>query len=304
MASVDSKARTTDERPVVSVRDLSLTFQSDSGSVEALKSVDVDIRPGEFITLIGPSGCGKTTLLNVIAGLLAPTSGEVTVSGHPVIGPPPEVGMMFQKSVLLDWRRIRDNVVLPIEIDQGSSAAKARKADADALLASVGLEGFERSFPRELSGGMQQRAAICRMLISEPDVLLLDEPFGALDELTREDLNVQLSRVVDGSRKGALLVTHSISEGVFLSDRVLVMSSRPGRITTIVNVNLPRPRTLDLLTTQEFHDISKEVRRALEDSHTGHASTSGAGSSGAAHRANTTSDITETTGQTAGRGAS
>jgi NitT/TauT family transport system ATP-binding protein len=259
--------------PVVSVRDLGLTFSGDGGAVEALRSVDVDIRPGEFFTLIGPSGCGKTTLLNVIAGLLNPTSGEVTVSGNPVVGPPPEVGMMFQKSVLLDWRRIRDNVVLPIEIDQGSRAARARKPDADRLLASVGLEGFEQSYPRQLSGGMQQRAAICRMLISDPQVLLLDEPFGALDELTREDLNLQLSKVVDSSRKAALLVTHSIQEGVFLSDKVLVMSSRPGRITRVIDVDLPRPRSLDLLTSQEFHDISKEVRQALEESHTGRDST-------------------------------
>lgn len=258
--------------PAVSVQSASVTFHSDAGRVDALQGVDLDIRPGEFVTLIGPSGCGKTTLLNVIAGLLPPTEGRVDVAGAPVVGPPPEVGMMFQKSVLLDWRRIRDNVLLPVEISDGPGAAKRARGEADRLLASVGLNGFGRSYPKELSGGMQQRAAICRMLISDPDVLLLDEPFGALDELTREDLNVQLSRIIEGTNKAALLVTHSIQEGVFLSDRVVVLSSRPGRITAIIDVDLPRPRDLEVIKSAEFNDLAAAVRTALEDSHAGDTS--------------------------------
>lgn len=260
----------TDHRaPAVSVQGVGVTFHSDAGRVEALQGVDLDIKPGEFVTLIGPSGCGKTTLLNVIAGLLPPTQGRVEVAGAPVIGPPPEVGMMFQKSVLLDWRRIRDNVLLPVELDRGSKAAKQARGEADRLLAAVGLKGFERSYPKQLSGGMQQRAAICRMLISDPQVLLLDEPFGALDELTREDLNVQLSRIIEGTDKAALLVTHSIQEGVFLSDRVVVLSSRPGRIAEIIKVDLPRPRNLDVIKSQEFNSYAAAVRTALEGSHAG-----------------------------------
>lgn len=248
----------------VTVSSVSKVFVTKGDDVIALEDVSVAVAPGEFITLIGPSGCGKSTLLNLIAGLLPVTSGEVLVHGSRVMGPPAQVGMMFQKPVLLDWRTVLDNVLLPIEIMQGRRAAARASDRAMALLHSVGLDGFEKRYPRELSGGMQQRAAICRMLISDPEVLLMDEPFGALDELTREKLNLQFDRLVEDSQKASILVTHNIQEGVFLSDRVIVMSARPGRVVGVVDVTLPRPRTLDMVTTEHFLGLMNSVRQLLE----------------------------------------
>jgi NitT/TauT family transport system ATP-binding protein len=250
--------------PAVSVRGVSKVFATRGDDVHALTDVSVDVADGEFITLIGPSGCGKSTLLNLVAGLLPTTTGEVFVQGRPVVGPPDAVGMMFQKPVLLDWRTVLDNVLLPIEIAGGRGAARAATPRAMELLSSVGLDGFEKRYPRELSGGMQQRAAICRMLIGDPEVLLMDEPFGALDELTREKLNLQFDRIVEQTKKTSILVTHNIQEGVFLSDRVIVMSARPGRIIGVVHVSLPRPRTLDMVTTEGFLTLMNAVRGYLE----------------------------------------
>jgi len=250
-----------------SVQGVTKVFATKGEPVVALEDVSLDLAAGELVCLIGPSGCGKSTLLNMLGGLTQPTSGTLEVYGSPVIGPPPEVGMMFQRPVLLDWRTVESNVLLPIEILGGRKLAKELAPRARQLLDSVGLSGFEERYPRELSGGMQQRAAICRMLISDPQLLLLDEPFGALDELTRENLNVQLDRIVEGIHKATVLVTHSIQEGVFLSDRVIVMSARPGRILATVPVDLPRPRTLDMLKTEHFLHLANDVRGHLEQGH-------------------------------------
>jgi NitT/TauT family transport system ATP-binding protein len=255
------------DSPAVSIDHVTKVFTGASGPVTALDDVSLSLAAGEFISLIGPSGCGKSTLLNIVGGLLSTTSGDVRVHGEPVTGPPEPVGMMFQKPVLLEWRTILQNVLLPIELAVGKRAAQAHRDRAMELLAMVGLTAFAESYPQQLSGGMQQRAAICRMLISDPDVLLLDEPFGALDELTREQLNLQLDRIVEGVHKAAILVTHSISEGTFLSDRVVVMSARPGRLIDVVPVDLPRPRELGMMRTREFLDLTNQVRTLLESGH-------------------------------------
>lgn len=247
---------------VVEVRGVSKRFVR--ASVHALDDVSLSVGAREFVSLVGPSGCGKSTLLNIVGGLIRPSSGEARVNGLPVTGPPGEVGMMFQDPVLLEWRTARQNVLLPIELQDGRRAARAAEARADALLASVGLAGFERRYPSELSGGMQQRAALCRMLIADPEVLLLDEPFGALDELTRERMNVELAAIVAEAGKAVVLVTHNIQEAVFLSDRVYVVSARPGRIADLVEVDLPRPRDLEILTTEPFQRLVRQVRKALD----------------------------------------
>jgi NitT/TauT family transport system ATP-binding protein len=249
---------------LVEVRDLSKVFESDGGEVRALDHVSLAVEEGQFVSLVGPSGCGKSTLLNVIGGLLAPTAGSVAVRGAPVTGPPREVGMMFQSPVLLEWRTARDNVLLPLELSRGRRTAARHRERADALLQFVGLGGFEDHYPRQLSGGMQQRVAICRMLIAEPALLLMDEPFGALDEFTREYMNVELSRIVTSSGDGAVFVTHDIQEAVFLSDRVCVMSARPGRIVGLIDIDLPRPRTSELFTSPELVAYVREVRSKLE----------------------------------------
>ncbi len=226
--------------------------------------VDMSVEPAEFVALVGPSGCGKSTLLNIIGGLIPASRGELFVAGHRVDGPLSEVGMMFQDPVLLEWRTSRDNVLLPIEIRGGRRAVRNFHRHADELLELVGLTGFEEAYPGELSGGMQQRVAICRMLIADPGVLLLDEPFGALDELTREYMNVELARVVSSAAKAAIFVTHNIQEAVFLSDRVFVITPRPGRVVGVVDVDLPRPRSLDLVTTEPFQRLARQVRRFLD----------------------------------------
>jgi NitT/TauT family transport system ATP-binding protein len=243
---------------------VSKRFGTPAGPVHALDGIDLVVEQGEFVSLVGPSGCGKSTLLNVVAGLLRPTHGEVVVEGTPVVGETPhQVGMMFQSPVLLDWRTARANVLLPVEVAGGRSAVRAAEGRAGELLRLVGLDGFEESYPWQLSGGMQQRVAICRMLIADPEVLLLDEPFGALDELTREHMNVQLERIVAGSGRAAIFVTHNISEAVFLSDRVVVMTRRPGRVAGVVEVGLPRPRELESVTSAEFQALVREVRDLL-----------------------------------------
>ena len=248
--------------PVLRVRGISKTFAA--RGVQALDPVDLDLLHGRFASIIGPSGCGKSTLLKIMAGLLRATTGEVTLHGTPVVGPRRDIGMMFQQATLLPWRTALQNVLLPIEIRDGSAAAKARTADAQALLEMVGLTGFEKVYPHELSGGMAQRAAICRMLITEPAVLLLDEPFGALDELTREYMNVELQRICQGREATAFMVTHSIPEAVFVGDVVFVMTSRPGRIAEVVTVDFPRPRTLDMMTEPGFGEIVRHVRALLD----------------------------------------
>ena len=269
--SPDPSARAVDNArssPVaIRVKDLTRSFTRDGSTVSALGPVSLDVRAGEFVVLLGPSGCGKSTMLNVMAGLLPPTEGEVEVEGVPISGVPSSIGMMFQKAVLLPWRTVRENIVLPIEIAEGRKAAKEARARADRLLEMVGLSGFADRYPNELSGGMQQRAAICRMLIDEPSILLLDEPFGALDEFTREHMNVELLDLTRRLGRTAVLVTHSITEAVFLADRVAVMSARPGRIVGVVDIDLPSDRMPDIVTSPEFQGFVQHARDLLRDSH-------------------------------------
>jgi NitT/TauT family transport system ATP-binding protein len=255
--------------PVLRVDDVTKTFHGGDGEVHALDRVSLTVADREFVALLGPSGCGKSTLLNIVAGLLAPTTGDVHLRGEPVVGPPSGIGMMFQRPVLLDWRTARQNVLLPIHARDGRRAARGHTGVADQLLAQVGLAGFEGRYPTELSGGMQQRVAICRMLIADPEVLLLDEPFAALDELTRERMNVELAEIVTDRHKAAVLVTHNIAEAVFLADRVVVMSARPGRIAGIVSNPLARPRDPGIVTGGEFQEIVRDVREVLADSEAG-----------------------------------
>jgi len=235
--------------------------------VEALKNVTIDVKPGSFISFIGPSGCGKSTLLNAMGGLLEPSQGRVLMNGNTIDGPPDGVGIMFQKATLLPWRTTLENVLLPIELRDGSKAAKKHTDAAMSIIETVGLKGFEHAYPGELSGGMAQRAAICRMLITEPDVLLLDEPFGALDELTRERMDIELQSIALARGATVVLVTHSIPEAVFLSDVVYAMSARPGRISEVIEVDLPRPRTMETLNLPEFAHYVGRVRTALNKGH-------------------------------------
>ena len=220
----------------------SRSFRGKGGTVEALRGIDLNIGEGEFVAVIGRSGCGKSTLLRLIAGLIPPTAGQVRVDGAPVTGPRKDIAMMFQRPALLPWRSVIDNVLLPAEI-QGTGRAKLR-ARADQLLATAGLTGFQKRLPHELSGGMQQRVALCRALIQQPRVLLMDEPFSALDALTREELSGELQRVHMELTCTTVFVTHSIQEAVLLADRVVVLSARPGRIKQILNIKIPRPRSL------------------------------------------------------------
>lgn len=233
-------------------------------NLRALDPVDLTLEAGSFSSVIGPSGCGKSTLLQIMAGLLRPTDGTVHLRGTQVTGPRRDIGMMFQQATLLPWRTTLDNVLLPVEIQEGRAAAMQRREAALELLETVGLGGFENVYPNELSGGMAQRAAICRMLITEPSVLLLDEPFGALDELNREHMDMELQRICLEREACAFLVTHSIPEAVLLSDIVYVMSARPGRIVDAVVIDLPRPRTLDMTGEAEFGRLVRQVRVLLD----------------------------------------
>ena len=234
------------------------------GNLRALDRVDLTLREGSFSSVIGPSGCGKSTLLKVMAGLIPPSEGGVYLEGTPVTGTRDDIGMMFQQATLFPWRTVLENIVLPIEIRDGKAAARARHRDALALLELVGLQGFESRWPHELSGGMAQRAAICRMLVTEPAVLLLDEPFSALDELSRDFMNMELQRICMERNATAFLITHSIPEAVILSDTVYVMSPRPGTFVETVDIDLPRPRTLDMMTDAKFGDYVRRIRARLD----------------------------------------
>lgn len=257
--------RASDDRLSYRVEGVSQVFLD--GEVTALDSIDFHFSQGSFTSLIGPSGCGKSTLLNILAGLLSPTTGSVTLGGTPVTGPRDEAGIMFQKATLLPWRTVLENLLLPIELSSGKKAAKAHTAQAHQLLETVGLKGFDGAYPKELSGGMAQRAAICRMLITEPDVFLLDEPFGALDELTRERMDLEIQRIAMSRHATVILVTHSIPEAVLLSDQVVAMSARPGRISEVIDIDLPRPRTLETMALPAFQAYVTRVRDALDRGH-------------------------------------
>jgi NitT/TauT family transport system ATP-binding protein len=249
-------------RPVYQLRGVSKTFAR--RNLKALDAIDLTLNQGSFAAVIGASGCGKSTLLKIMAGLVPPSSGSVMLAGTPVVGPRRDVGMMFQQATLFPWRTTLENVVLPIEIRDGKAAARAKHEDARKLLDLVGLKGFESAYPHELSGGMAQRTAICRMLITEPTVLLLDEPFSALDELTRDYMNMELQRICMHRNATAFLVTHSIAEAVILSDVVYVMSARPGRFVEAVEIDLPRPRTLAMATTPQFGALVDRIRSHLD----------------------------------------
>ncbi len=233
-------------------------YQSSDGAVTALGSVSLDVRQGEFISLLGPSGCGKTTLLRIVAGLEEATTGHVHLHGRGLDG----LGFVFQRDVLVNWRNIIDNVLLPIDFK--NKKPKAYRERARQLLGTFGLQGFENKRPWELSGGMRQRAAICRALIDDPELLLMDEPFGALDAMTRDELNVELQSLWRHADKTALFVTHSISEAVFLSDRVVVISDKPGRIVEVLDIDFPRPRSLDIREEAKFGQYSRHLRGLLE----------------------------------------
>jgi NitT/TauT family transport system ATP-binding protein len=234
------------------------TYRTQDGEVETLKPLSFDIHAGEFVSVVGPSGCGKSTLMKMVAGLLPISGGDLRLAGKPVRGPQTDVGIVFQSALLLPWRRVLDNILLQAEI-RGLPMAAARSR-AMALIEMAGLQGFEQKYPWQLSGGMQQRVAILRALLHDPSVLLMDEPFGALDAMTRERMNLELQRIWMAAQKTVLLITHSIPEAIFLSDRVFVMSERPGRFVATYNIDLPRPRPLDVMGTEAFAGYARELR--------------------------------------------
>ena len=248
-------------RDVIAVERLSLRYGGSADGVVALKDIDFEIRDGEFVSIVGPSGCGKSTLLKILAGLLPPTAGQARLNGTAIHGPRRDIGVVFQSPVLFPWRTVLGNVLLPADV-QGLEK-RAMEARALALVKMVGLDGFEKRYPRELSGGMQQRVGIIRALIHDPALLLMDEPFGALDAMTRETMNVELQRIWMESRKTVLFITHSTAEAVFLADRVIVMTARPGQIRDTFTVDLPRPRSLDVMNTEAFGAYVRRIRAAL-----------------------------------------
>ncbi|MFS2047876.1 ABC transporter ATP-binding protein [Variovorax sp. CT11-76] len=243
---------------LIEARGVSKTYQSKDGPVESLKPLDFAIREGEFVSVVGPSGCGKSTLLKMVAGLLPISGGSLTLAGKPIQGPQKDVGIVFQSAVLLPWRSVEDNILLQAEMRH--LPLEAARTKARELMQMAGLTGFEKKYPWQLSGGMQQRAAICRALLHDPSVLLMDEPFGALDAMTREKMNLELQRIWMASKKTVMLITHSIPEAIFLSDRVIVMSERPGSIAAVYDIELPRARTLDMMASSEFGHYTKLVR--------------------------------------------
>ena len=244
-----------------------MTYPTTSGAVEALRDIDLAVGRGELVAIVGPSGCGKSTLLRIIAGLRAPSRGRVEVDGRAVERPLRSVGMVFQAPVLLKWRTIESNVLLPAELS--GLDPRAYRARAAELLALVGLADFAQKLPRELSGGMQQRASLCRALLLDPPLLLMDEPFGALDAMTRDEMNLELLRVWGEGireRKTIVFVTHSIPEALFLADRVIVMTSRPGRLGRVFDVPLPRPRTVASRAHPDFGSLALAIHESLQGS--------------------------------------
>jgi len=244
--------------PILTIRNLSAVFPDSNGGLRALDDITFDVHPREFVCVLGPSGSGKTTLLRILAGLIAPTSGSF-MFGH---GEQPSTGMVFQQANLMPWRTVSENIKLPLEVkhmDEQSARAKAQE-----MIELVGLQGFEDSLPRDLSGGMAQRVAIARALIHDPDLLLLDEPFGSLDALTRERMWTELSRIWQARQKTVIMVTHSINESLFLADRVLVLTQRPGKVKLDLKVDLPRPRKDDIRYTPHFGKLARKLRETIE----------------------------------------
>jgi NitT/TauT family transport system ATP-binding protein len=247
----------------IEVGGISKSFVARDGSTTlAVEGVDFTIGASEFVSLLGPSGCGKSTILSIIAGLIEPSSGQIRIEGRPIRAPYTDVGIVFQSDLLLDWRTVLGNVLIQFEMRGLRGPHKER---ARALIASVGLGGFETKHPWELSGGMRQRVAICRALIHEPQLLLMDEPFGALDALTRAQLQIDLQNIWQSSRKTVVFVTHSIEEAVFLSDRVIVMTPRPGRVREVIEIDLARPRRLDVRDSPVFVETIRRVSHLFQD---------------------------------------
>jgi NitT/TauT family transport system ATP-binding protein len=249
---------------VIALRDVTKIFDSRSGPVHALDAIDLSVRNQEFVCLLGPSGCGKSTVLGLTAGLIKPSSGTITINDQSIEAARKahRIGLVFQDAVLLPWRTVAENVSLPLEVLGVSKSARASQIKS--VLDLVKLDGFERRFPHELSGGMRQRLGIARALSFDPQVLLMDEPFGALDAITRDKMSIELLRIWEQRQKTVIFVTHSISEAVFLSDRVVVMTPRPGRIAAIMDNPLPRPRPLAMRDSTEFLAMSRRLRDILE----------------------------------------
>jgi NitT/TauT family transport system ATP-binding protein len=245
------------EQPYIRLTNVGKIYPTKGSVVEACVDVDLDIRHSEFVAIVGPSGCGKTTILKMVAGLISHTSGSITIGGQEVTKPQTNVGIVFQDSILLDWRDVLSNVMLQIDI-RHMDQAKYESVAAE-LLKATGLEGFEKKKPYELSGGMRQRVSICRALVHDPPLLLMDEPFGALDALTREQISMDIQRLWMERRKTALHITHSIPEAVLLADRVVVMSPRPGHVVEIMDIDMPRPRRLDRVAPN-FNDYCAHIR--------------------------------------------
>lgn len=253
--------------PLVSIKDVSMTFGSQQSQTPALQGANLDIQQGEFISLIGPSGCGKTTLLRLMANLIEPTSGTLEIGG---LSPRKAresraYGYVFQAPVLYEWRTVLENVMLPLEIMKHPKRERRRRAET--MLAWVGLEKFAHHYPHQLSGGMQQRVSIARALAFDPPLLFMDEPFGALDEITRENLNLELLKLWHETRKTVVFVTHSIDEAVFLSTRIVVMTARPGKIDQVIEVDLPQPRNDETRSLPQFFETARRVREALRGGH-------------------------------------
>jgi NitT/TauT family transport system ATP-binding protein len=248
----------------IDIQQISMVFHGRGEPVIALEKVDLKVRAGQFAAIIGPSGCGKSTLLRLIADIVKPHAGSITLGGDTprVARHAHALGFVFQAATLLPWRSVRQNIELPLDVVGRNSKRRSSRSSAD-LLELVGLSGFADALPNQLSGGMQQRAAIARALILDPDVLLLDEPFGALDEITRQKMNLELLRIWSEARTTALLITHSIAEAVFMSDQIHIMSARPGRITSVIDVPLGRPRGLEMMRSPEFFDCVNAVRDGL-----------------------------------------
>lgn len=248
-------------KPLLVAQDIDHIYRSRQGDLQALDGIGLTIGKGEFVAIVGTSGCGKSTLLRILGGLLTPTVGSVEMGARSSASSRRQVGFVFQNVNLMPWRTVLKNVTLPLEISGRPKPSAEREAQE--LLALVGLEQFEQVYPRELSGGMAQRVAIARALAGQPEILLLDEPFGSLDALSREQMNVELLRIWRARKVTAVMVTHDLQESVFLADRVVVMSPRPGRIKAEVVVDLPRPRSLDVIYTEFFGALSRRVREAV-----------------------------------------
>ena len=251
---------------LISIRGVRHAYATPAGPLPVLDGLDVSVPEGEFCAVVGPSGCGKSTLTRLVAGLMKPDAGEVWLHGQRVTSPRKTVGMAFQNPVLLEWRTILDNVILPLEIVAPRMSRADRVARAEALLSMVGLEGFEGKRPSELSGGMRQRASLCRAIVHKPDVLIMDEPFGALDNFTREDLWQTMRDLRRAEPFTAVLITHDLRESVFLGDQVVVLSGRPARTQHVLDVDLPADRTIDVLYDQKavnmLHDLREQIKIA------------------------------------------